>query len=105
MARLYPSKQVSVDQGNGTTVVVSKVTAITAGHDFIELPTYVDAVNLNPATDTGDPTFYLAGGATGPSNRCVGWHNATVGTEYTVVSKHTGIVNFAPGGATADAPK
>jgi len=100
MARLFPSKQVSVDQGNGTTVVVSKVTLITAADDFIELPTYVDAVNLNPASDTGDPTFYLAGG-----DRCVGWHAATPGVEYTVVSKHTGIVNFAPGGATAGEPK
>jgi hypothetical protein len=100
MAKLFPSKQVSLDQGNGTTIVVSKVTVITSAHDFIELPTYTDAVNLNPATDTGDPTFYLAGG-----DRCVGWLGATVGTEYTVVSKHTGIVNFAPGGATADDPK
>jgi hypothetical protein len=100
MAKLFPSKQVSLDQGNGTTIVVSKVTVITSADDFIELPTYTDAVNLNPATDTADPTFYLAGG-----DRCVGWHGATVGTEYTVVSKHTGIVNFAPGGATADDPK
>ena len=100
MALLYPSKQVAIDLQNGTSLVVTKVTAITVADDFIELPTYLDAVNLNPAKDTGDPTFYLAGG-----DRCVGWNAATVGTEYTVVSKHSGIVNFAPGGATADEPK
>jgi hypothetical protein len=100
MARVFPSKQVSLDQGNGTTIVVSKVTAVTSANDFIELPTYTDAVNLNPSVETADPTFYLAGG-----DRCVGWHGATVGTEYVVCSKHTGIVNTAPGGATAEDPK
>ncbi len=100
MALLFPSKQVALDQGNGTTIVVSKVTLITVADDFIELPTYTDAVSLNPTNVVDDPTFYLAGG-----DRCVGWLAGTVGKEYTVCSKHTGIVNFAPGGATADAPK
>jgi hypothetical protein len=100
MARLFPSKQVSLDQGNGTTIVVSKVRALTAADDFVELPAFTDAVSLNQAAATGDPTFYLAGG-----NKAVGFLAATVGTEYTVCSKHTGIVNFAPGGATPDAPK
>lgn len=102
---LYPSKQVAVDQGNGRTIVVSKVKITSAADDFIELPTYVDAVCLNPANDTGDPTFYLAGGAGAVGDRCVGWHAATVGLEYTVVSTHTGIINFAPGGASASDPK
>ncbi len=100
MARLFPSKQVSLDQGNGTTIVVSKVKAITVADDFVELPEFTDAVSLNQLASTGDPTFYLAGGS-----KAVGFNAATVGTEYTVVSKHVGIVNFAPGGATADAPK
>lgn len=100
MAQLFPSKQVSVNQGDGTTIVVSKVTVKTAADDFIELPTYVDAVSLNPLASTGDPSFYLAGG-----DRSVGWHAATVGTVYTVVSRHAGIVNFAPGGASATSPK
>jgi hypothetical protein len=100
MAKLFPSKQVALDLQNGTSLVVTKATVITAADDFIELPTYLDAVNLNPTADTSDPTFYLAGG-----DRCVGWHGATVGTEYTVVSKHSGIVNFAPGGASVTEPK
>jgi hypothetical protein len=100
MARLFPSKQVGLDQGNGTTIVVSKVRAITAADDFVELPEFTDAVSLNQAATTGDPTFYLAGGS-----KAVGFNAATVGTEYTVVSKHTGIINMAPGGATADEPK
>lgn len=100
MAQLFPSQQISVDQGDGTTIVVSKVIVKTVADDFIELPTYVDAVNLNPLAATGNPSFYLAGG-----DRSVGWNAATVGTEYTVVSKHAGIVNFAPGGASATSPK
>jgi hypothetical protein len=100
MAKLFPSKQVAIDLQNGTTLVITKVTTITAADDFIELPTYLDAVSLNQLASTGDPTFYLAGG-----DRCVGWHAATAGVEYTVVSKHSGIVNFAPGGATAEEPK
>ncbi len=100
MAKIFPSKQVSVDAGNGTTIVVSKVKLVTATDDYITLPEFVDAVSLNPQASTADPTFYLAS-----SDRSVGWANGVVGTEHTVVSKHTGIVNFAPGGATADAPK
>jgi hypothetical protein len=100
MARLFPSKQVSLDGGNGTTIVVSKVRALTVADDFVELPAFTDAVSLKQTYNNDDPTFYLAGG-----NKAVGFLAATVGTEYTVCSKHTGIVNAAPGGATADSPK
>lgn len=99
MGLLFPSKQVSLDQGNGTTIVVTKVKLVTATDDWIKLPEFTDAVNLRPTSSTSDPTFYLAS-----SDRACGWANATAGEEHVVCSKHVGIVNFDQGGATPDNP-
>lgn len=89
MAKLYPTKEVFVDRGNGTQVLVSNVKIVTATSDHVQIPTAVDAQLLQGAYRTADPTFYL----TSDKNN-VAIDGATVGTEYIVVSRHEGMINY-----------
>jgi hypothetical protein len=88
MAKLFPSKQTFVDRGNGTQVLVSDVKIVTTA-DHLQVPTAVDAVILQAAWSTADPQFYLT-----PDRNQVAIDEATVGTEYTVVTRHDGMINY-----------
>ena len=93
MAKLFPSKQTVVDHVGKTTIIISDVKIVNATSDHLELPNAVDAGFLHADTATSDPTFYLTGG--GASFAIDG---ATVGTSYTVVSRHEGTSNVQRGG-------
>lgn len=97
MAKLFPSKQTVVDQLTGKTIIISDVKILTSTSDHLELPNAVDAGFLHAARGTADPTFYL----TTQGNQ-LAIDGATVGTEYTVVSRHDGQINFARGTNTRD---
>jgi hypothetical protein len=89
MAKLFPSKQTFVDQRNGTQILISNVKILTTTSDHVQLPTVTDVQLLTDAYRTADPTFYL----TSDRNN-VAIDGATVGTEYIVVSRHDGMVNY-----------
>lgn len=93
MAKLFPSKQTFVDQRDGIQVLVTSVKLVSTGSDHVELPNASDAALLQAAVGTADPTFYLTGG--GASLAIDG---GTIGTEYIVVSRHDGGINFFRGG-------
>ncbi len=92
MAKLFPSKQTVVDHSNGKTVILSDVKIINATSDHLELPNAVDAKFLHADRNTSDPTFYLTS-----SGNAFAIDGATVGTEFVVVSRHDGQLNFARG--------
>ncbi len=92
MAKLFPSKQTVVDHSDGKTIIISDVKVLTSTSDHLELPNAVDAGFLHSARGTSDPTFYLT-----TSGNQIAIDSATVGTEYTVVSRHAGQLNFARG--------
>ena len=92
MAKLFPSKQTVVDHSNGMTVILTDVKILGSTSDHVELPNAVDAGFLHSSRGTSDPTFYLT-----TSGNQLAIDSATVGTEYTVVSRHDGQINFARG--------
>jgi hypothetical protein len=92
MAKLFPSKQMIVDQRDGTQILITNVKIVNATSDNVELPNAVDAAFLHSARGTSDPTFYLT-----TSGNDLAIDGATVGTEYIIVSRHTGGVNFFRG--------
>ena len=92
MAKLFPSKQTVVDHIGNTTIIISNVRITNATSDHLELPNAVDAGFLHAARGTADPTFYLT-----TSGNQIAIDGATVGTDYTVVSRHTGQINFSRG--------
>jgi hypothetical protein len=89
MAKLYPSKQTFVDQRNGTQILISNVKLLTATSDHLDIPVAADVQLLQAAYRTSDPTFYLTSG-----KDQVAIDSGTVGTEYIVVSRHDGMVNY-----------
>ena len=99
MAKLFPSKQVTVDLRNDTTVVVSNVKILTSTSDHLDLPNAVDTVMLQSTRGAANPTFYLNLGG-----NQVAFDGATVGTAYTVVSLHKGKLNYARGSASSSNP-
>jgi hypothetical protein len=88
MAKLFPSRQTFVDRGNGTQVLVSDVKIVTSS-DHLQVPTTTDVQLLQSAYRTADPTFYL----TSDQNN-VAIDGATVGTEFIVVTRHDGMINY-----------
>lgn len=92
MAKLFPSKQTVVDHADGVTVILSNVKILGSTSDHLELPNASDAGFLHAARGTSDPSFYLT-----TSGNQIAIDGATVGTEYTVVSRHDGQINFARG--------
>ena len=98
MAKLFPSRQTVVDHEGTTTIIISNVKILTSTSDHLELPNAADAGFLHTARGTADPTFYLT-----TSGNQIAIDSATVGTKYTVVSRHEGQLNFARGTNTPDA--
>jgi hypothetical protein len=92
MAKLFPSKQTVVDVSNNKHIIISEVKVLTTTSDHLDLPNAVDAGFLHSSRETSDPTFYLT-----TSGNQLAIDSATVGTEYLVVSRHEGQVNFARG--------
>jgi hypothetical protein len=88
MAKLFPSKQTFVDRGNGVQLLVSSV-KILSSSDHLEVPGASDTQLIQSTYRGTDPTFYL----TSDTNN-VAIDGATVGTEYEVVTRHAGMVNF-----------
>lgn len=92
MAKLFPSKQVFTELNDNVQVLCTTVKIVSTGSDHVDLPNADDAQLLQAAQDTSDPTFYLT--AQGLQFAIDG---ATVGTEYIVVSRHSGSINFDRG--------
>ena len=94
MAKLFPSRQTVVDHEGTTTIIISNVKILTNADpgDHLELPNAVDASFVHSARGTSDPTFYLT-----TSGNQIAIDSATVGTKYTIVSRHEGSVNIARG--------
>jgi hypothetical protein len=89
MSKLFPSKQTFVDRGNGVQVLVSDVKILTATSDHLQVPTCTDVQLLKGDYRDTEPTFYL----TSDQNN-VAIDSATIGTEYIVVTRHAGMVNY-----------
>jgi len=100
MAELFPSKQTFVDQRDGVQILVSNVTTIDTTTDHVKLPNASDAQILQAARTTADPTFYLSSG--GAQFNIDG---ATAGTNYIIVSRHDGGINYYRGTADANNPR
>jgi hypothetical protein len=92
MAKLFPSKQTVVDHSAGMTILISNVKVLTSTSDHLDLPNAVDAGFLHGTRGASDPGFYLT-----TSGNQIAIDGATVGTDYTVVSRHEGQLNFARG--------
>lgn len=92
MAKLFPSKQVFVDLNDNVQVLCTTVKIVNATSDHVELPNADDAQLLQADRTTSDPTFYLT---TQGLNFAI--DGATIGTEYIVVSRHSGGVNWDRG--------
>ena len=92
MAKLFPSKQTVVDHLGTTTFIISDVTIVNSTSDHLELPNADDASILATAADVSDPTFYLT-----TSGNEFAIDGATIGTKYTVVSRHDNGINAARG--------
>src|SRR5258708_2766943 len=95
--KLYPKKQqiISSDLADGDNVALSRVKIVTSD-DFLDLPgVAIDVAFLESSLTASDPTFYMSN-----SNTRVNLGNATVNTEYIVVSRHAGLTNYAPGDNT-----
>ena len=92
MAKLFPSKQVFTELNDNVQVLCSTVKIINATSDHLELPNADDAQLLQAARDTSDPTFYLT-----REGLAFAIDGATIGTEYIVVSRHSGSVNYDRG--------
>ena len=92
MAKLFPSRQTVVDHEGTTTIIISNVKILGSTSDHLELPNAVDAGFLHTARGTSDPAFYLT-----TSGNQIAIDGATVGTLYTVVSRHEGQLNVARG--------
>ena len=92
MAKLFPSRQSVVDHVGNTTIIVSTVKILTSGSDHLDLPITADVGFLHTTRAVSDPTFYLT-----QSGDQLAIEGATVGTTYTVVSRHEGGTNFDRG--------
>ena len=94
MAKIFPSKQTFVDEklSNGEQIVVTRVKIVNATSDHVQLPTFTDAQILQTDRTTADPTFYASRGSAQ-----FNIDGATVGTEYVVVSRHAGMINYDAG--------
>ena len=92
MAKLFPSRQSVVDHAGNTTIIVTSVKTLTSTSDHVELPNAVDAGFLHTSRETADPTFYLT-----TSGNQLAIDGATVGTAYTIVSRHEGTINVQRG--------
>ena len=92
MAKLWPSRQHFHDLRDGTTIGVHNVRILSATSDYLVLPNTVDAVFLHTSRTTSDPTFYLDS-----DKNTLNIDGATVDTEYVIVSRHEGSINFGSG--------
>ena len=92
MAELFPSKQVFTELNDNVQVLSSTVKILSTGSDHLPLPNADDAALLQAARDTSDPTFYLTS-----EGLQFAIDGATIGTEYIVVSRHSGSINYDRG--------
>jgi hypothetical protein len=97
MARIYPDFQEFIDLrdvtgiGRQEVLGVTRITVVTTSSDHFDLPrTTEDAQILQADRSTADPTFYLSAGG----NTRFNIDGGTVGTQYLVVSKHAGFINY-----------
>lgn len=100
MAKLFPAKQTFVDTKDGIIIGIAHVKILSSTTDELHLPRASDAAILQADRTTADPTFYLSANKTR-----FNIDGATVGTEYIVVSRHDGSVNYNRGTADADNPR
>ncbi len=100
MAQIFPSKQTMVDQRDDVQVLVTNIKILSATTDHVKLPNASDAQLLQAAKGTADPVFYLS--SAGAQFNIDG---ATIGTEYIVVSRHDGGMNYYRGTADANNPR
>ncbi len=92
MAKLFPSKQVFTELNDNVQVLSSTVKIVNTTSDHLDLPNADDASLLQAARDTSDPTFYLTS-----EGLQFAIDGATIGTEYIVVSRHSGSINYDRG--------
>ena len=90
MAQLFPSKQDFVDRRDGDTIGITNVTIVSATSDHLNIANVADAAFLHEDKTTADPTFYITGG-----NDQIAIDGATAGTDYIIVTRHRGQINFA----------
>jgi len=85
--KMFPDFQTFLDTRDGDTIGVTKVTMVT-GEDWFILPNATDARILVPVYGQAPPDFYLHA----DQNRFTIDSNA--GIQYTVVSRHRGMINY-----------
>lgn len=95
MAQIFPSTSQSVDLRDGTTILINKIKILSSTSDHVFIPPSVDAQLLQSDRTTADPTFYIT-----DKGRSFNIDGATAGTEYVLVSRHEGQINFGSGRGT-----
>ena len=96
MAKIFPSKQYFFDLIDQTIIGVTRFNILTATSDHMDFPDVSDIQFLHGDRTTSDPTFYM------DSNKnTLNIDGATAGTEYIVVSRHEGSINYGPGKGVA----
>lgn len=93
MAKMFPDFQTFLDVKRGDVIGVTKITILTTGSDHVSLPQFTDARILTSTVSGSLPTFYASDG-----DKQISIDGATVGTKYTLVSRHRNRVNFNEGG-------
>lgn len=93
MSKLIPLGQQFVDTRNGEQIGITRIKAATSTSDYVVLPNPIKDARVlgNTEAESNALGFYLGGGA---KANIMNIDNATVGTEYVVVSRHGGMVNY-----------
>jgi hypothetical protein len=99
MAKLFPDWQEYValkgtsGVGRQESMGIHRVTIVSSTSDHLAIPTAEDAAILQTDKTTANPTFYITD-STNEGSQAVAIDGATVGTEYVVVTRHSGKLNF-----------
>ena len=88
-----------IDRRDGDTIGITNVTILTATSDHFDISSVVDAAFLHTSKTTADPTFYITSG-----NDQIAIDGATVGTEFVIVTRHQGMINYDTGAGGSPVP-
>ena len=93
MPKIQPLGQGMFDKKDGTQVSVTHIRIPVAGHNFVVLPAPLADAQFLAASKTARVgiTFYTGGGS---KPNIANIEGASAGTEFIVVGRHSGMVNF-----------
>jgi len=93
MAKIIPLGQSNFDKKDGTQVSISHVRIPGTGHNYLVLPAPLnDAKFLASSVGARAGVIFYTGG--GSKANIVNMEGASAGTEFIVVGRHDGMINF-----------